>query len=155
LLSDYARIKIIYEEGGIYLDIDVELIKNLDDLLNLDFYMGFQSNGKIGSGLGFGSTKNNLLLKKIIEYYESLILNSDYVFQPCPIIETKILEENGFLINGIKQKKDDMYLLPQDFFDPIGFLQDEIYITKNTYSIHHYTFSWGNVNDPNYKKYKV
>ena len=26
-LSDYARLKIVYEQGGIYLDLDVEIIK--------------------------------------------------------------------------------------------------------------------------------
>ena len=31
-VSDYARLDIIFNEGGIYLDTDVELIKTLDDL---------------------------------------------------------------------------------------------------------------------------
>ena len=31
-VPDYARLDIIYNEGGIYLDTDVELVKNLDDL---------------------------------------------------------------------------------------------------------------------------
>ena len=41
-VSDYARLRIIWEKGGIYLDTDVELLKSLDDLLVLDAYMGFQ-----------------------------------------------------------------------------------------------------------------
>ena len=32
-VSDFARLKIIYDHGGIYLDTDVELIKPIDDLL--------------------------------------------------------------------------------------------------------------------------
>lgn len=28
-VSDYARLKVVYENGGIYLDTDVELLKNL------------------------------------------------------------------------------------------------------------------------------
>ena len=31
-VSDYARLDIIYHEGGIYLDTDVEIIKNIDFL---------------------------------------------------------------------------------------------------------------------------
>ena len=31
-VSDYARLDIIYNEGGFYLDTDVELIKSLDNL---------------------------------------------------------------------------------------------------------------------------
>ena len=33
-VSDYARLDIIYNEGGIYLDTDVELIRPLDALLS-------------------------------------------------------------------------------------------------------------------------
>lgn len=41
-VSDYARLKIVYEQGGIYMDVDVELIKPLDELTELDGYMGFE-----------------------------------------------------------------------------------------------------------------
>ena len=30
-VSDYVRLKVLYEEGGIYLDTDVEVKKNFDD----------------------------------------------------------------------------------------------------------------------------
>ena len=33
-VSDYARLKVLYDEGGIYLDTDVELIKPLDELID-------------------------------------------------------------------------------------------------------------------------
>ena len=31
-VADYARLKILYEQGGIYMDTDVELLRPLDDL---------------------------------------------------------------------------------------------------------------------------
>ena len=34
-LSDYARLQIIYQEGGIYFDVDVEVIKPFNDLLKV------------------------------------------------------------------------------------------------------------------------
>ena len=60
-VSDYMRLKIIEEHGGIYLDIDVELLKSLDDFLVLDAFMGFENTRPyyVNSGLGFGSQKNN------------------------------------------------------------------------------------------------
>ena len=33
-VPDYARLDIIYNNGGIYLDTDVEIVKSLDDLLS-------------------------------------------------------------------------------------------------------------------------
>lgn len=38
-VSDYARLKIIYDEGGIYLDTDVELQKNLDGLRKMMVFL--------------------------------------------------------------------------------------------------------------------
>ena len=43
-VADYARMDIIYNHGGIYLDTDVELLKNLDFLLANSFYIGFDDN---------------------------------------------------------------------------------------------------------------
>jgi mannosyltransferase OCH1-like enzyme len=60
LLNDYARLKIVHDHGGVYLDLDVELLKNIDKLLQFDFYMGFQENdNNINPGLGFGSIKHH------------------------------------------------------------------------------------------------
>lgn len=42
-VSDYARLKVVYDHGGIYLDTDVELLKNLDFLLKYDFYIGIET----------------------------------------------------------------------------------------------------------------
>ena len=43
-VSDYARLKILYEHGGIYFDTDVEVIKPLDDILSKGGFMGFEKN---------------------------------------------------------------------------------------------------------------
>ena len=42
-LSDTARLKIVFENGEIYLDTDVELLRNLDDLLDCDAWFGYMS----------------------------------------------------------------------------------------------------------------
>ena len=56
-VSDYARLKIIYDYGGIYLDTDVELIKNLDEVLKYKAFFAQQQSGEINTGLGFGAEK--------------------------------------------------------------------------------------------------
>ena len=42
-VSDYARLDILYDHGGIYLDTDVEVLKSLNDLLDLDGFCGFET----------------------------------------------------------------------------------------------------------------
>ena len=42
-ITDYVRLKVIYDYGGIYMDTDVEVCKNLDELLKWDAFSGFES----------------------------------------------------------------------------------------------------------------
>ena len=44
-VSDYVRLKVLFEHGGIYLDTDVELIRPIDALVADGGYMGFDENG--------------------------------------------------------------------------------------------------------------
>src|SRR5690625_7907440 len=55
-VSDYFRLKIIEEHGGIYFDVDVELLRNLYSLLSLYWFLGFElcRGNLIASVLGFG-----------------------------------------------------------------------------------------------------
>ena len=41
-VADYVRFYALYNYGGIYLDSDVEVLKSFDDLLNQDFFFGFE-----------------------------------------------------------------------------------------------------------------
>ena len=53
-VPDYIRCWLVYNYGGIYLDTDVELIKNLDDLLKNPSFFGFESEKSVALGLAFG-----------------------------------------------------------------------------------------------------
>ena len=46
-VTDYIRLQVIYENGGIYLDTDVELRKSLDPLLVHQAYFGFEDEKNI------------------------------------------------------------------------------------------------------------
>ena len=54
-LSDYVRLWAVEKYGGIYLDIDVEVIRPLEKLLQEDAYFGFENKRYVNTGLGFGS----------------------------------------------------------------------------------------------------
>ena len=71
-VSDYARLDIIYNEGGIYLDTDVELIRSLDTLLSNNSFMGMEFAGQVATGLGFGAEKHHKFIKKNMEIYEKI-----------------------------------------------------------------------------------
>ena len=71
-VSDYARLKVVYEHGGIYLDTDVELLKSFDELLMEQGFAGMERPGVVALGLGFGAEPKHPLIKEFMEYYENL-----------------------------------------------------------------------------------
>ena len=56
-LSDFARLVVVSEYGGLYFDTDVEIVKSFDDLLKYDAFYGFENNENINTGEGFGAIK--------------------------------------------------------------------------------------------------
>lgn len=146
-VSDYARLDIIYRYGGIYLDTDVELVKNLDEFLKWDMFCGFESNYHVAWGLGFGATKKHELVKAVLDVYNHMeFINEDGTLNltTCPIIQTGIMKKWGFIMNGQPQAIDDIAIYPKEFFAPISIVKGFGRITEHTHSIHHYAASWVN-----------
>lgn len=143
--SDYVRLKVLYDEGGIYLDTDVELIKPLDALIEESGYMGFDDNGIISTGLGFACEKGNDLVGALLADYDdiSFILpDGTYDLTPCPERNTQTLINLGMDINIKDQVFMGIRMLPEDYLCPMKYYTGRKKITKNTYSIHHFCASW-------------
>ena len=71
-VADYARLKILYEQGSIYMDTDVELLRPLDDLLAYPAFFGFQHNNEVATGLGFGAEARSPVVKALLDDYDGL-----------------------------------------------------------------------------------
>jgi len=145
-VSDYARLDIVYNQGGIYLDTDVELIRCLDDLLTNEAFMGFDvSFNLVGTGLCFGSVKGNKIIKMLRDDYDKLhFINADGSLNTTVngVIQTDSLVSIGLKRNNKKmQKISGMTVYPVDYFAPKSNIS-KLKITSNTYSIHHAGVSW-------------
>lgn len=144
-LTDYVRLDVIYEFGGIYLDTDVELIKSLDDLLKNKCFMGMEQPGKVATGLGFGAVKKHKFIKENKEYYENsnfLDVNGKWIKKTCVEITTNLLKKQGLKKENNIQLINNVKIYPTDYFCPIKLGTNKINITSNTFSIHHYSASW-------------
>lgn len=158
-LTDYVRLKAVYEHGGIYLDTDVELRKPLDSLLPNCAYMGLETTKLVNTGLGFGAEKDHAFIKKNMEYYETL---QDFSKQEtCPIITTRLLAQYGVDCESKKiQSCGGVTICPVDYFCAKHTHTGEITITENTISIHHFDGSWNTKDEQaktkaRWKKYKI
>ena len=144
-VPDYARIDIVYQYGGIYLDTDVEIVKSFDDLLCSASFMGYTDKHDVALGLGFGAEKGNLLLLDMREYYEGkrfIKPDGGLDLRMCLEYQYPVLEKWGFNLNGIQEQIGENVIYPREVFNPLGRLGVNTLFTENTHSIHHAEISW-------------
>lgn len=142
-VTDVARIKILYENGGIYLDTDVELIKPLDSLLNCKAFAGAERVGvkrAVNTGLGYGAILHLPALKGLLEKFDNEPYDSEVpaIFR---IVGT-YMNEHGFEQKDTVQQVGDFTVYPWEYFGPVDSTTMKRSITQNTYSIHWYSGSW-------------
>lgn len=151
-VSDYARLWIIYNNGGIYLDTDVEIVKNIDELLKYDCYLAEQQYANnVATGLGFGAQKHNQTIKLMLEEYENLKFDIDKKNEIiCPILNTRAIEkEYNYIYSNdiIYYEKINTIIFPPKYFDPLAPGISEDLLCDETYSIHHYSATWTSKNN--------
>ena len=143
--SDVLRLDVLKNEGGIYLDIDVEIIKPLNDLLNNKLVCGFESEDYANPGVLIGCEKENSLVSELYEDYlkKDFVMSADFKNQLtlCKTFTEK-LKEMGFEIKNKTQIIDGVAIYSSEYFSPKSLTDGKIRKTKNTYSIHHYAGTW-------------
>lgn len=145
-VSDYVRLKVVYEHGGIYLDTDVELIKPLDNLLVYNAFFGFEAASQINTGLGFGAVAKTALINDMMADYQTMsFYNPDgsINYTTCPDINTHVFLRHGLKQNNKKQiLNDNILILPTEYLCPINYHTDMLRKTSRTISIHWFSKSW-------------
>lgn len=149
-LSDYVRLEVLYQHGGIYLDTDIEIIKNLDDLLDTDFFTGYENEEIISFGI-LGCTPKHKVIERMLNFYNNQIWNSD-MYIITSILTEILKEEYGDKIF----KTPEIKIYPKEYFYPYN--HDEEFskecLTENTYAIHWWGKSWGKNPKVYFLKYK-
>lgn len=145
-VSDYARFKILYEYGGLYFDTDVEVIKDMADIMRKGPFMGCEETS-VNAGLGLYAAPGLGLYAAILEYYEKesfLLKDGSPNLKTVVSRVTEVLEQYGF----DKQKSyeiqevNGIYIYPPEYFCPMNYVTRKLVITDKTRSIHHYDNSW-------------
>lgn len=149
-VSDYARFKILYENGGVYFDTDVEVIGPIDDLLAEGPFMGFENDGVKGSmavnpGLGLAAEPGMELYGEILAGYDRIsFMDKDGLRNPYSMIPmvTDLLAGKGLKGNRGVESVMGIKVYPQDWFNPFDDATGRLRKTSNTKTIHWYSKSW-------------
>lgn len=133
-VSDYLRLWILENHGGIYLDTDVEVLKPFDPLLNQHVFMGYEANKYVGTAV-IGAEKGNALITRLLTFYKEDIWNVDFINNP--IIFQYLMEKEPSVF-------EECNLYPQSVFSP--YEPEKEYDGKvedgESYTIHWYTQNW-------------
>lgn len=149
-VSDYARYKILYEQGGVYFDTDVEVISSFDDILEKGSFMGSESPMSfsylsVNPGIGMAVEPGLPFYKEILDDYEkSSFYKEDGSLNLYTIVErtTDLLKTHGLEDKNEIQTVADITVYPSEYFCPINMDTGKLQKTKNTRSIHRYAATW-------------
>lgn len=145
--TDYARLDVIYQYGGIYLDTDVEVIRNLDVVLCDDAFFNMGASDIINTGTGFGAVAGNQLIKEQMDYYDDkhfIMPNGKENRVCCYYYQHPIFEKHGFQIKNEYQKLNNIVIYPSEVMSPKGTWGMGDFFSEKTLSIHHESGTWRN-----------
>lgn len=135
-VSDYVRAYALYNEGGVYLDTDVELKQNLNIFLENEAFSGFELRGSPISAV-WGSIAKHSLIDELLRYYDSVVFSVEQ--EPNTRTISNILVKN-FSIDPKKNclqignnGKNTIHIYPAEYF-----CLDQL----PNYATHHFEGSW-------------
>lgn len=151
--ADYIRLYAIYNYGGIYLDMDVEVLKSFNDFLQLNSMLCFENtpNDELEVA-AFGAEKGSPWIKDCMNHYtDRHFLKPDGSFDTTtlPTIVKRTLLSNNYILRKVNNVEEafkcsgkEIPVFPCEYFSPKSYLTYKMEKTENTYSIHHFSGTW-------------
>lgn len=145
--ADYIRFYAVYTMGGIYMDMDVELLRSFDELLERSYFFGVEYDDYPEAGI-FGAEKGNALIRTCLEFYHSRhFIPDELTLTTCkaPQVIHNSLVEQGFsfiITDQVNSKPGIVCLLPHDYLTAMNADTGVAHPTSRTITIHHFAGSW-------------
>jgi len=145
-VADYVRLHVLYNEGGIYLDTDMFVLKSFNPLLHHNCFLGLEEPGKANCAI-VGTVRHHVFIHEMLKYYES------FAFEPKKLIAIPVRLSDVLIPKGMKpentlQEICDVHIYPTDYFYPWSF-RDHYRkkdfmssVTPDSYAVHLWEGSW-------------
>ncbi len=140
-LSDYVRLLVVAEHGGLYFDTDVELLRSPDKMLESEAFFGFETAEYVNTGVGFGSVAHGEAVEAMIKEYDRL-LDGTQGTVGCPVLNTEALLKLGLVQNGKQQTVCGAEIYPVPVLNPYESTTGRLKKTGDTVSVHWYAAAW-------------
>lgn len=143
-VTDFVRLYVLYNYGGIYMDTDVELLKPLDSFLRYEAFSGFESAQFVPTGL-MAAKEGVPIIGELLDYYNDkhfVKQNGELDLTTNCVSITQIMCKHGLKLNGQFQTVNGFTLFPQEYFCPFINETGELKKTEKTVAIHWFNKSW-------------
>jgi hypothetical protein len=131
--------------GGLYFDVDVEVIRDFDDIIEHGSYMGFERIDYVCPGCGIGFEPLHPVLLEMMEIYKTycdLDMTDRYNNLYDGDIASFVLRRHGLRFEAGIQNISGVRVYPIEYFAPKSCETGITTLTRNTHSIHHFEGSW-------------
>lgn len=144
-VTDVVRLYALYNEGGIYMDTDVEVLSSLDPYLHHCAFSGFEAPKRVPTGI-MASERGGQWVKDNLAYYGGrhfIKPNGELDLTTNVTTITNYMVEKGLILNNQYQEIFGYFAIyPNDYFCPKSWEDGKIYLTKRSVTIHHFRGSW-------------
>ncbi|WP_288060207.1 glycosyltransferase family 32 protein [Thomasclavelia cocleata] len=144
-VSDVARVKALYEIGGIYLDTDVMVYKDFDEILCHKCVLGFEQDYYVATSF-MACQKGFILMKDFYDLYINHMFYDDNgnIISGTNVTKlTNLLLKKGLIKNNEYQILDNnIVIYPQEYFSPYDYGYCIRKNTDNTICEHLFLVSW-------------
>lgn len=132
LLNDYAKLKYLYENGGLLIDGNFEFIESLKNFYMNEFFIAFRDVENISTNIMWVKSKKNIFIKSILDEIENH--NIDNLTDIISKVLNKDLRHN---FNGLVKLENNVLIYPYDYFYPIDYEKQGKTFSDNTKTIYY------------------
>lgn len=145
-VSDYVRLKALYDYGGIYFDTDLEVLKNIDRFLTYRGFFCTESHYTVSTAI-IAAEPHAAWIKDLLDEYETVsFYNQDGSMNKLPNtkrVQTYLENRYGYhWSDEVQELEPGLAVFPAEYFSPLNCFTGVLNMTENSYTIHHYDNTW-------------
>lgn len=143
-VADVVRVAAIVEQGGIYLDTDIEVLSPLDSLLLDEAFVGYENRTNIGMGI-MGAVPHFPLFEKMLDYYKTHhYIREDGLVDQTTIVQIMngVLDSEGYVRSNEDTVFKGMHIYDRRKFYPKKLNDGTFDIRPESLTIHYGSASW-------------
>lgn len=143
-VTDYVRLKALTEEGGIYMDTDVEVVKPFTPYLHHRAFAGFEALDRIQTGL-LACEPGFPLFQDFLAHYDTAQFYREDGTQDITTnveILTALCLDHGLRLEDRVQDVAGLVIYPREVFCPVDYETEKLRRTRKTVTIHWFASSW-------------